>query len=88
MIVGGGVLWFAALVGLIVAAAAAYSAFVTVRPDRGRGVHGARALSAHVDIERALARELRESAREYCHHLETVDTLAIERVERPVAPES
>ncbi len=41
------------------------------------------ALSAHVDIERALARELRESASEYYHHLENVDTLAIESVERP-----
>lgn len=45
-------------------------------------------LSAHVDIERALARELRESAREYYHHLASVDTLAIERVERPAVPEN
>ena len=45
------------------------------------------ALSAHVDIERALAGELRASARDLCHHIESVDTLGIERVERPAAPE-
>lgn len=44
-------------------------------------------LSAHVDIERALARGLRESAREHYYHLDTVDALRIERAERPPAPE-
>lgn len=46
------------------------------------------ALSAHVDIERALARELQPAARELFYHLQGVDTLAIERVERPPAPQS
>jgi len=45
-------------------------------------------LSAHVDIERALYRDLREYARENYHYLEDVDTMAIERLEQPSAPDN
>jgi len=46
------------------------------------------ALSAHVDVERTVARDLRQSARDRYYHLQTVDTLAIERVERPAVAEN
>jgi len=39
-------------------------------------------LTAHVDIERALYRDLERFTRERFHYLEDIDTLAIERVER------
>lgn len=46
------------------------------------------ALSAHVDIERSLAGDLRHAARERYYHLESVDTMTIDRVERPAVADN